>query len=431
MPAFQLATYRVVILVLAMMMKHAFPQTATLAKTWSVAPMMKHTNQYFRAFWRILSPETAQLFTEMITCDEVIQADSEGEAKLAKLLGYSRYESADSLVLQLGGRDPKHLAIACSIAANFNAHPYRRFNLNVGCPSNTVATLNQYGCALMLEPELTAECCRRMSEVYSPSPGCPPAEVSVKCRIGLDGLDSYEDLHRFISMVSAQGGVRYFQIHARKAIMGMSPMINRQLPPLRYDMVHQIACDFPALRIELNGGLTSAAACMEQLGASGASGGASGLSGVMVGRAVVNHPYSFSVMDALLGSFNGSPSRRPQPTRGAILREYTHFLQTLGAGKGPSPSKAKLPPSSVAQQLSPAFNLFLGEPGCERFQRKLGIMTKRGVTSPAYILTEAAKEISAEVLDSTSFRDPVELRSGLPWLDKRKKTTAPLKSNIV
>lgn len=428
MPALQ----KVVILVLAMMMKHAYPQAATLAKTWSVAPMMKHTNQYFRAFCRILSPETAQLFTEMITCDEVIQAattDSEGEAKLTKLLEYSRYESADSLVLQLGGRDPKHLAIACSIAANHKRHPYRRFNLNVGCPSNTVATVNQYGCALMLEPELTAECCRHMSEVYSPSPGSPPAEVSVKCRIGVDGLDSYEDLHRFISMVSTQGGVRYFQIHARKAMLGVSPMTNRQLPPLRYDMVHQIAADFPNLRIELNGGLTSAAACMEQLMASGGAAGAPGLSGIMVGRAVVNHPYSFSVMDSLVGGFNGCPSRLPQPTRGAILREYTQFLQTLGNGKGPS--QAKLPPSSVAQQLSPAFNLFLGEPGCERFQRKLGIMTKRGVTSPAFILTEAAKEISAEVFESTSYRDPMDLRSGLPWLDKKKKTTAPMKSNIL
>lgn len=389
----------------------AAASTTAAVKTWSVAPMMAHTHQHFRAFCRMLSPETAQLFTEMITCDEVIKAADEGEIQLDRLLAYSsQYESAESLILQLGGRHPERLARACAIATKHPRYPYRHFNLNVGCPSSTIASVNQYGCALMLEPELTAECCREMGR---------EGVVSVKCRIGLDSREDYDHLHNFISKVSAQGGVRYFQIHARKALLGSTPMSNRLVPPLRYDLVHAVARDFPALRIELNGGLTSAAACMEQFSAQPL------LSGVMVGRSVVNHPYAFSCMDILLGKLNGQPSLRTQPTRGALLAEYSRYLSSL------PPPAARLAPSSVTQMLSPVYNLFAGEPGCERFQRKMSTMVKRGVSSPAFIIGVASKEIAPEVLESTSCRDSLDLVRDLPWLDKRKKTTAPMKANIL
>ena len=419
MPALASLVLLMTLLLVAAAASSFAPIHVAPVKTWSVAPMMAHTHQHFRAFCRMLSPETAQLFTEMITCDEVIKAaDVEKERdsssyQLDRLLAYSsQYENADSLILQLGGRDPARLARACAIAAGHPRHPYQRFNLNSGCPSNTIASVNQYGCALMLEPELTAECCREMGR---------EGEVSVKCRIGLDTREEYEHLHDFISTVSSQGGVRYFQIHARKALMGSTPMSNRQVPPLRYDLVHAVARDFPALRIELNGGLTSTGACMDQLSAEPA------LSGVMVGRAVVNHPYAFSGMDLLLGRINGQPSLRAQATRGALLAEYSSYLSSL-----PPPS-SKLAPSSVTQMLSPVFNLFAGEPGCERFQRKMSTMVKRGVSSPAFILALASKEIPTEILTgTTSSRDDAQdLVRDLPWVDKRKKTTALMKANIL
>ena len=78
------------------------------------------------------------------------------------------------LVLQLGGSDPAKLAAAARIAARYG---YDEINLNCGCPSDRVAGAGCFGAALMLRPEVVAECCAAMRAAV-------PTRVTVKCRLG-------------------------------------------------------------------------------------------------------------------------------------------------------------------------------------------------------------------------------------------------------
>jgi tRNA-dihydrouridine synthase A len=56
---------------------------------------------------------------------------------------------------------------------------------------------------------------------------------TVKCRLGVDEFDSYEFAKEFVNVVSKEGGVTHFIIHARKAFLkGLSPLENRNVPPL-------------------------------------------------------------------------------------------------------------------------------------------------------------------------------------------------------
>jgi tRNA-dihydrouridine synthase A len=208
---------------------------------FSVAPMMAHTNRHFRTFWRYISKKSV-LYTEMVVADMIVTAASQGNSfQIDKHFGHNS-DIEDPLVLQLGGNDPEKLRQAAEIAYHSG---FRSINLNCGCPSNTVASSNSMGAAMMYTPERTAQCCAAIisaltslqtSDGYRISNEPLDANLatttkiiisseinfSVKCRTGVDDLDSYEDLHNFVKVVSSQGGVRRFQIHARKAILGES-----------------------------------------------------------------------------------------------------------------------------------------------------------------------------------------------------------------
>lgn len=214
--------------------------TTLYQQTLSVAPMMAHTNRHFRTFWRYISKKSV-LYTEMVVADMIVTASSQGNSfQINKHYGHNT-DIEDPLVLQLGGNDPEKLRQAAELAYHSG---FRSINLNCGCPSNTVASSNSMGAAMMYTPERTAQCCAAIIsalESLQISDGCRiskepltadfatnsnhrPREInlSVKCRTGVDDLDSYEDLHNFIEIVSTQGGVKRFQIHARKAILGKS-----------------------------------------------------------------------------------------------------------------------------------------------------------------------------------------------------------------
>src|SRR5690606_29063232 len=82
------------------------------------------------------------------------------------------------VALQLGGAEPRELAAAARIGAD---HGYVEVNLNVGCPSDRVRS-GCFGAVLMTQPARVADCVAAMVA------GCP-AEVTVKCRIGVDEQD--------------------------------------------------------------------------------------------------------------------------------------------------------------------------------------------------------------------------------------------------
>lgn len=260
----------------------------------AVAPMLDWTDRHCRYFLRLLSRHTL-LYTEMVTTGAALHGDRE------RLLAHDPAEHP--LALQLGGSDPAELARCARIAADFG---YDEVNLNVGCPSDRVQS-GRFGACLMAEPDLVADCVAAMrAAVVLP--------VTVKTRIGIDDRDSYAELVDFVDRV-ANGGCEVFIIHARKAwLSGLSPKENREIPPLRHDVVYRLKRDFPSLTIILNGGLTALDQIADSL---------QQVDGVMIGRAAYENPYLLADVDR---RFFGSSA--PSPSRQQIIRALLPYVET-------------------------------------------------------------------------------------------------------
>ncbi len=208
------------------------------------------------------------LYTEMVTTGAILHGKGD----------YLTYNDEEHpLVLQLGGSNVKDMTECAKIAEQ---HGYDEININVGCPSDRVQN-GRFGACLMAEPTLVADCVSEMQAATK-------VPVTVKSRIGIDDLDSYEFLHTFIEHV-AQSGCQHFIIHARKAwLSGLSPKQNRDIPPLDYSRVYQIKQDFAALEISINGGIKTLDETKAHL---------QHIDGVMIGREIYNSPYLLSSVD--------------------------------------------------------------------------------------------------------------------------------------
>jgi tRNA-dihydrouridine synthase A len=235
----------------------------------SVAPMMDWTDRHCRQFHRLLTRHT-RLYTEMVTTGALLHGD------VGRHLDFDAVEHP--LALQLGGSEPGDLAACARLGERWG---YDEINLNCGCPSERVQR-GAFGACLMAEPALVAEGVRAMREAVS-------IPVTVKHRIGIDRVESYDFVRDFVGIVAEQGGCEVFIVHARNAwLHGISPKENRELPPLRYDAVHRLRRDFPALTFVLNGGVAGGDAIAAHLEA---------LDGVMVGRAAYHDPYAMADWD--------------------------------------------------------------------------------------------------------------------------------------
>lgn len=245
-----------------------------------IAPMMDWSDRHCRYFWRLLSKH-ARLYTEMVTTGALLHGDA------ARHLQFSAQEKP--LALQLGGSDPAALAQCAKLAEEWG---YDEVNLNCGCPSDRVQT-GKIGAILMAEPELVAECIAAMRAACS-------IPVTVKHRIGIDDMEDYADMEKFVTAV-AQAGCTTFIVHARKAwLKGLSPKENREVPPLKYDLVFKLKQAFPHLTVIINGGITTLEQCETLL---------HHVDGVMIGREAYQNPWLLGDLDArLFGSTNPSAS---------------------------------------------------------------------------------------------------------------------------
>lgn len=294
----------------------------------SVAPMMDWTDRHCRAFHRVLS-RNALLYTEMVNAQAVVHGDR------ARLLGFDGSELP--LALQLGGSDPGILAQAARIGADWG---YGEINLNCGCPSDRVQS-GCFGAVLMRTPDLVADCVAAMRAAQ-------PAEVTVKCRIGVDDQEPGEVLPVFLERIIA-AGVRRVTIHARKAwLEGLSPKENRDIPPLDYALVLAMKRSFPELHITLNGGVTSLAAARAHLD--------QGLDGVMLGRAAYHEPWdSLAGADALIWG-EAATLRDPEA---AVDAMRGHIAAHLASG------------GRLHQVTRHMLGLFHGRPGARHWRRVL------------------------------------------------------------
>ena len=235
----------------------------------SVAPMMDWTDRHCRYFHRLLSAK-ALLYTEMVTTGALIYGDVQR---------HLRFNSEEHpLALQLGGSEPVDLAKAAKLGEQWG---YDEINLNCGCPSERVQR-GAFGACLMAEPALVADCVKAMVDVVN-------VPVTVKHRIGIDKFESYEFVRDFVGKVS-EAGCNTFVVHARSAwLKGLSPKENREVPPLRYELVHKLKQDFAHLSIAINGGITTSEQVAGQL---------QHLDGVMVGRAAYHNPWWLASWDS-------------------------------------------------------------------------------------------------------------------------------------
>lgn len=223
--------------------------------------MIDVTDRHCRFFHRLLAPH-ARLYTEMITTGALMHGD------VARHLEFDTTQYP--VALQLGGSDPAALAKAARLGADWG---YDEINLNCGCPSERVQQ-GAFGACLMAEPALVADCMKAMQDVTD-------IPVTLKHRLGLDYDDSYSFVRDFVGHIY-NTGCRVFIVHARNAVLkGLSPKDNRDIPPLRYERVHELKRDLPDAIIVLNGGLADAQQAGKEV---------QGLDGVMLGRAAWHTP---------------------------------------------------------------------------------------------------------------------------------------------
>jgi tRNA-dihydrouridine synthase A len=283
---------------------------------FSVAPMMDWTDRRCRAFHRHLT-RRARLYTEMVTADAVVFAPRE------RLIGFDAAEHP--VALQLGGAEPRRLAEAAAIGADFG---YDEINLNCGCPSDRVQS-GRFGACLMREPALVGECVAAMAAAVD-------LPVTVKCRIGVDEQEPGEALFAFAAAVRAAGAAALV-VHARKAwLEGLSPKDNRTVPPLDYALVYALKRAHPGWPVVLNGGIADLKEAEVHL---------AHIDGVMVGRAAYQNPeFLLGVDPAMFGeaapfddAFEALEAFMPVIARGLErgerLHDYARHLIGLFAGR--------------------------------------------------------------------------------------------------
>ena len=287
-----------------------------------VAPMMDWTDRHCRFFLRLVSPR-ARLYTEMITT---------GALMFGNVPRHLDFDPAEHPVaLQLGGSDPRALAHCARLG---EAWGYDEINLNVGCPSEL--------------------------------------PVTVKHRVGIDGIEDYAFVRDFVGTV-VKAGATAFLVHARNAILkGLSPKENREVPPLKYDYVYALKRDFPELTIVINGGVTTHDAIAAQL---------ERVDGVMIGRAAYHNPYLVAEAEEYVF---GEPA--PQRTRTEIVEALVPYAEAqLAQG---------VALRAIARHV---LGLYHGAPGARAWRRILSDAALLQSAGPELFL-RALREVEPEAV---------------------------------
>jgi len=318
-----------------------------------VAPMMDWTDRHCRYFHRILSPH-ARLYTEMVPAGALLHGDE---------VRHLDFDAAEHPVaLQLGGSEPQELARCARLGERWG---YGEINLNCGCPSPRVQR-GAFGASLMAQADRVADCIKAMQDAVD-------IPVTVKHRVGIDRIEDEHFVGRFVAILR-EAGCSTFIVHARSAWLdGLSPRENREIPPLRYDLVRRLKRDFPDATFVLNGGLQQATQVLGEL---------QHVDGVMLGRAAYHSPWTLACLEALLFDEAGAPGDEFE----AVHRMSRYLERACGQG---------VPARQVVRAM---LGLFQGRRGARRWRRLLSdpqFLEMHGVRS----LQEALLAIDATAGD--------------------------------
>ncbi len=313
--------------------------------------MMDWSDRHCRYFFRQLSPH-AVVYSEMVTSGALIHGDVE------RHLAFDPAEHP--VALQLGGSEPDDLSRCARLGEDWG---YDEVNLNCGCPSERVQK-GAFGACLMAEPDLVADCVKAMQDAVS-------VPVTVKHRLGIDSIESYDFVRRFVEKV-AKAGCETFFVHARNAVLkGLSPKENREIPPLKYDYVYRLKRDFPELEIVVNGGISTAAQIMRHL---------QNVDGVMLGRAAYHDSYLLAQLESDLF---GQGAKTPRAQVVAVMRGYAQKQIAKGT-----------PLRSIARHM---LGLYHGQPRARLWRQRLSDATQLA-ENRASLLGTARHEVESELL---------------------------------
>lgn len=314
----------------------------------------RHCRYFFRGF-----SKHVLLYTEMITAQAILRGDRE------RLLRFDAEEHP--VALQLGGSEPDDLARAARAGEEAG---YDEINLNCGCPSDRVAS-GAFGACLMREPELVAESVAAMKAAVR-------LPVTVKMRIGVvEGRQ--RDRHGAIAQVSEEdvehlrdfitkirdAGCDVGIIHARKAVLGgLSPKENREIPPLRYDVVRAMKREFPTPPIIVNGGFKDATATREAL---------TWCDGVMLGREAYHRPMILAELDRELSHGDSAPDASGDRTSPAApsSQAMAAFRESMLDRMAHYAAREMARGERLASITRHMLGLYAGEPGARDYRRTL------------------------------------------------------------
>jgi len=312
--------------------------------------MMDWSDRHCRYFHRLLTRRT-RLYTEMVTTGALLHGD------VPRHLDFNDEEHP--VALQLGGSEPADLAHCARLAQQWG---YDEVNLNCGCPSERVQR-GSFGACLMAEPPLVADCVKAMRDAVS-------IDVTVKHRIGIDDVQSYDFVRDFVGKV-ADAGCTTFIVHARNAILkGLSPKENREIPPLKYDYAYQLKRDFPDFEIIINGGIKTEAEIDEHL---------KHLDGVMLGREAYHNPFVMANFDQRYYGDTSAPLTREQ-----VLEAMIPYIQAQLAQYGPLGLKL----NSITRHM---LGIMTGLPGARAFRQTLSDSKKLALGDVNLLLEAAAR----------------------------------------
>lgn len=318
-------------------------------RTISVAPMMDWTDRHCRVFHRQITRHT-WLYTEMVTTGALLHGD------VPRHLDFDEQEHP--VALQLGGSEPSDLAHSAKLGEQWG---YDEINLNCGCPSERVQK-GAFGACLMGEPTLVADCVKAMKDAVS-------IDVTVKHRIGIDDVQSYDFVRDFVGQI-AEAGCKTFIVHARNAILkGLSPKENREIPPLKYHYAYQLKQDFPELEILINGGIKTLPEIDEHL---------KHVDGVMLGREAYHNPYLMASFDA---RYYGDLDGGRQPSRAEVIEAILPYIKRQLELHGDNGRGLRL--NSITRHM---LGLLTGMPGARAFRQTLSDSKRLALGDPALLL---------------------------------------------
>ena len=309
----------------------------------SIAPMMDCTDKHFRMIMRKISSK-ALLYTEMIVAQSLIYTNNRKQ-----FLDFNKEEHP--LSIQFGGDNPEHLKEAAKMAQDWG---YDEINFNVGCPSSRVCAGN-FGASLMNHPFKVAKCIEALKNNCN-------LPITIKHRIGVDNNDSFSNLNNFVRHI-ANVGTERFTIHARKAFLkDLNPKENRNIPPLRYDIVKRLKEENPSLFIEINGGFTNINQCIDGLKI---------FDGIMVGRSAYKYPLRWNEIDNKIYGLKSLPFKASDVIFSLIPYVENHLQQ-------------KKKSWDICKHL---INIVESIPNAKKWRNKITLLSIKGSLSVEMLIT--------------------------------------------